>query len=110
MPKSDTQFGPNNRGTPGRRKGALGKFSLAHFTRALKREAKKSGIKSAYDHVAQQFFTDNTVMIALMRKLLPDMRQVEVIKQYEGGYADMTPADACKAMDAATVGEKTDVK
>lgn len=107
MSNPATQFTPDRQ--PKRRRG-IGKYSLAYFTRALKREAKKSGIKSAYDHVAQQFFADNTVMIALMRKLLPDMRQIEVIKQYEGGYADMTPADACKAMDAATMGEKPDVK
>ena len=61
-----------------RRRRGSGKFSLAHFTRALKREAKRSGKKSAYDHAAQQFFIDNAVMIALMRKLLPDMKQVEI--------------------------------
>ena len=41
-----------------------------------------------------------------MRKILPDMKQVEVRRKYEGGYAELTPAEAVAKMDAATVGEK----
>ena len=95
----------------GRPKNAKDKFSVCELKKAFKRAKKNNTVapgKNIYDWLAEQAYKDHTLAVALLKKIMPDMRQVEVIKQYEGGYADMSPSDACAAMDAATLGEMPD--
>ena len=90
----------------GNKKGSKWLFSQKEFRKAYDADAKKHKT-----NIFQFFFQEarrdgGPVLIALMKKILPDMRQVEVVKEYEDGYAAMTPAQACAAMDKATVGKK----
>ncbi len=94
----------------GSRKGSKHLFSIDTFKKAYRKDKKAHG-----DNIFEFFFSQarkdgGPVLIALMRKMLPDMKQVEVIQKYEGGYADMTPAEAAAEMDKATTGEKPDEK
>ncbi len=73
---------------------------------ALIRAEVRNGDKSLLDNVCDRAYEDTPLAIALLRKRYPDMKQVEVIRKYEGGYADLSPAEACEKMDAATIGEK----
>lgn len=113
MSNVDTQFKPGHAPTPGggRPKNAKDKFSVCELKKAFKRAKKSNKIAPGvgiYDWLAQQAYNDHTLAVALLKKIMPDMRQIEMVKQYEGGYADMSPAEACAAMDAATMGTKPD--
>lgn len=91
-------------------KGTKHLFSLQKFKEAFEADEKK------YDSNIFEFFFEQarkdggTVLVALMKKILPDMKQVETVKPYTGGYADDTPAEAAARMDAATTGKKPDDK
>lgn len=73
---------------------------------ALAEAKKKHGNVSLIQNVCDRAYEDTPLAIAILRKILPDMKQVEVTRKYEGGYAEMTPAEAAAQMDKATVGEK----
>lgn len=64
---------------------------------------------SLLDNVCDRAYEDTPLAIALLRKRYPDMKQVEVIRKYEGGYAEMTPAEIAEEMTKATIGEKPNV-
>lgn len=95
----------------GREKGTLNKATVAQneFQAAFKADEEK------YDTNIFQFFFEQAreeggaVLVAVMRKFLPDMKQVEVVKKYEGGYSDMTPAETMAAMMRDTIGDKPNV-
>lgn len=127
MSSEATQFKKGHIPLPGagRPKNAKDKFSVCELKKAFERAEKNChkllcarnsrppqkcdcGGVSIYDWLAKKAYEDHTLAVALLKKIMPDMRQVEVIRQYEGGYATMTPAEACAAMDAATMGEKPD--
>lgn len=53
---------------------------------------------------------DNTVLIALMRKILPDLRQIEAtIEHSDNEWADRTPRDIVNDMDNLTTGDEKNV-
>lgn len=56
------------------------------------------------EFVCDKALSDNKLLTALLKMMVE--KQVEVIQQYEGGYAIMTPSDICKDMDSLTVGKK----
>lgn len=95
------QFAEGNPGGPGRPPGVNREIEDA-LTRAKGRHEDVSLL----DNVCDRAYDDTPLAIALLRKRYPDMRQVEVIRKYEGGYAEDTPAEACEKMDVATIGEK----
>ncbi|KKM98893.1 hypothetical protein LCGC14_1153310 [marine sediment metagenome] len=106
-------FQPGHAKTPGsgRPKNSSDKFSVCELKKAFKRAKKNNKIEpgvSIYDWLALQCYKDNTLAVALLKKIMPDVKQIEVIKKYEGGYADMTPAEAAAQMDAATTGDIPD--
>ena len=94
----------------GATKGSKHLFAMGEFKKAFEADEAK------HDNNIFQFFFEQArkdggaVLVALMRKILPDMKQVEVMRKYEGGFADMTPAEACKQMDKATIGNVPDSK
>lgn len=100
-------FEPGHAKIPGsgRPKGSSNKFSITEMQKALKRVAKELGKKSAYDHVARQFFTDNTAMIALMRKLLPDLKAIELISLFTNVAADTEEAEVIRKKLLERMGE-----
>jgi len=61
----------------GRPKGSKNKFSIKRLTEALERMADTAGYDSTYDKVAEQFFKNDHVLIAMMKKLLPDLKSLE---------------------------------
>lgn len=94
----------------GRPKNAKDKFSVCELKKAFKRAKKNNAVapdKNIYDWLAEKAYEDHTLAIALLKKIMPDLRQQETIVKYEGGYAEMTPAQACEAMDRATLGDKS---
>jgi len=103
--KGRDKTGGRKRGTPNKATEAQNAFQAAY---EADKEKYGSNIFTFFFEQARE--EGGAVLVAVMRKILPDMKQVEVTKRYEGGYADMTPAEAARKMDEATVGIKPDVK
>lgn len=115
MSNVDTQFKPGHAPTPGggRPKNSKDKFSVCELKKAFKRAKKKNKIAPGvgiYDWLAQQAYNDHTLAVALLKKIMPDMRQVEVVKKYEGGYSQMSPAEIAEEMMKKTIGNVPDNK
>jgi len=99
--KGHEKIGGREKGTPNKAPGPD-----KELEDALCRAKGKHRDVSLIESVCDRAYGDTPLAIAVMRKMLPDMRQVEVVRKYEGGYAEDTPAEACEKMDAATIGEK----
>lgn len=91
----------------GRPKGTKNKFSLAHLQRAMEKAKKTHSGQSLIESMCERAYTNDHVAIAILRKMLPDLRQVDAIVDVGTiGYACLTPEQACADMDAATIGTK----
>ncbi len=89
----------------GRPKGCKDKFSPEKLRQAFNKAAKVKGM-TIYEWLAQEAYTDSTLAVALLKKLMPDLRHTEITKKYEGGYSELSPADTVAAMMKATMGKK----
>jgi len=106
MSRNPGQFKPGQSGNPaGKPKGCKNKFSLKEFYAALEIVEAEKGV-SFLEHCIMRAYVDNTVAVALLRKLLPDLKQVTAtLERHEGLYAAMTPDEAAAAMDVDTMGD-----
>jgi len=77
------------KGAPGRQPGSKNLFSMHMFERALAKVEKKKK-KSLFEHFIEQAYEDNTVLIAAVRKILPDLKAIEVMGLFEGGMDEQT--------------------
>jgi len=94
----------------GRPKGCKNRFTLGDLKKALDRAKEAHGGVSLIDHLCNKAYEDNAVAIAILKKMLPDLRQVEALVDVKAiGFAALTPAEACASMDATTMGKKSDV-
>lgn len=72
-------FKKGKSGNPsGRPKGATNKLSIAALAKAIKR-VEKAKQKKLLDHFVEKAYTDTTVLTALMKKFLPDMRFSDIM-------------------------------
>ncbi len=60
--------------------------------RAIKKVEKKEG-KKLLIHAAEMAFTDNGVLIALLKKILPDLKQIEARIEGELGVIPLLPEE-----------------
>lgn len=75
---SEGKFVKGSIGNPnGRPKGSKNKYSLAELFNAIKVVESRKGRKPLLQHFVEQAYDDHGVLIALMKKLLPDLRAVE---------------------------------
>lgn len=77
----------------GRKKGTTNKYSLASLQKELQKAAKKKDKKSAYQHVAEQFFEDNAVMINVLKMQLPTLKSIDMIALLTDVGADTEEAE-----------------
>jgi len=99
-------FKPGQSGNPaGRPKGSSSKFSIAALHNALDKIEVEKG-ESFLVNVIRRAYKEDSVAVALLRKLLPDLKQIAAtLERTDGLYATMTPDEAARAMDADTLGE-----
>ena len=91
----------------GKPKGAKTKFGLADLKRALDKAAKNHNGQTLIESVCERAYTDNQIAVAILKKMLPDLKQIEaIVDMGTTGYASLTPAEAALAMDKATIGKK----
>lgn len=91
----------------GRPKGSTNRFSLVALRKALDKAKKSHNGQSLYDSVCERAYTDNQIAVAILKKMLPDLKQVDsVVEVGTIGYCSLTPAEAAKAMDEATTGKR----
>ena len=96
--------GPNPKGRP---KGSKNRFSPKDLETALEKAREAHGGVSLLDHLCGKAYEDNKLGIAILKKMYPDLKQIEALVDVEhGGYAGLTPAEAAAMMDAATTGTK----
>ncbi|MCK5606645.1 hypothetical protein KAR91_32385 [Candidatus Pacearchaeota archaeon] len=69
------------------------RFSMAEFEEALAGVEKRKK-KKLYEHVAEQCFKSDKVLIQVMKKFLPDLRSLDL--KNAGGETTMTDAQAMK--------------
>lgn len=74
--KSGKDWNGNKNGRP---KGSKNKFSVAELQKAFEKAAKKNKGKTILEHLAEEAYSDSTLAVALMKKMLPDMRTIEMI-------------------------------
>lgn len=76
---SDGKFGKGVCGNPeGRPKGSRNKYSIADLHDAIKGVEEEKG-KKLLTHFVEQAFEDKNVLVALMKKMLPDLKSVEAL-------------------------------
>lgn len=74
MPSEDTQFQPGNVANPnGRPKGTTQSKRLMDAIAKVEKEDDKN----LYEHFVKEAFSSRTVLIALFKKLVPDMKFIE---------------------------------
>jgi len=101
----DNRFEKGVSGNPaGRPKGSKNKFSAAQLQKAFARAKKKNKGVAFLDHVCNQAYKDNALAIALLRKLLPDLKEVKTIGDSPIGWAILTPSQVVEQMDQLTMG------
>ena len=88
----------------GRPKGTKNKFSIAQLQSAFAHAQKKNDGVSFLDHICDEAYKDNSLAIALLRKLLPDLKEVKTIGDSPIGWAILTPSQAAEQMDQLTAG------
>jgi len=89
----------------GRPVGSANRFSLYDLHKALDRAKNNHGGVSLLDHLCNIAYVDNTVAIAILKKMLPDLKRTEATVDVDVvGFAKMTPAEAAQAMDNLTTG------
>lgn len=62
------------KGNPGKPKGATSHFTIAVLEDAI-REVEKEKKKNLFKHFVKRALDDDGVLVALMRKLVPDLKQ-----------------------------------
>lgn len=62
----------------GRPKGIKNKFTVAELQKAFQKASKKHNNVSFLDHITDLAYTDNQVAIALLKKLLPDLKSIDM--------------------------------
>jgi len=78
---TDNKTGKFINGNPGRPKGSKNKFSIAKLEEAIEAEeelAKKENGVSVFQQFVRMAYTEPSVMIALMKKFVPDKSQTEL--------------------------------
>ncbi|MBN2457295.1 MAG: hypothetical protein JXB29_12295 [Sedimentisphaerales bacterium] len=86
-------------GNPGNPKGRPKKPEIDALRVALKKAAEKYD-KTLLDHAIERAYTDNNVLIAILRKLLPDLRSVEQNINTEVEQCPITEAEEVKLLQA----------
>ena len=72
------KFEPGNNANPrGRPKGAKGKTQRAELLAAISRVEKKKR-KTLFAHAIEQCFEDNKLLAAIIKKLVPDMKHIDL--------------------------------
>ena len=64
---------------PGRPKGNTSKYTPAALQASFKKAAKKHGGVAFLDHITDQAYTNPHIAIALIRKLMPDLKSLDVV-------------------------------
>lgn len=77
-PGVPSRFPKGTSGNPnGRPKGTPNKFSIAELWDAIRQVEKTKNKKKILISFVEQAYNNPTIMIALMKKLLPDLRSIE---------------------------------
>lgn len=84
-------FCPNPKGGP-----KLGEAKLDRLMEAVGRVESKHNL-SILDHFVERAFKKDIVLIALMKKLVPDLKSVEVVGSL--GQGEMTPEEAAQIQE-----------
>jgi hypothetical protein len=69
--------GQFTKGNPGKPKGAKSVFTIEILQEAV-RTVEKEKRKSLFEHFVRQAFKDKQVLVALMKKFIPDRKQTEI--------------------------------
>jgi len=82
------------------------RFSLEALLVELNKEGERLG-KSPYQHIAEQFYTNNDVMKAVLNKILPNLSTMAVANTPDVDNEGIKPpSETVLDMDTATVGDK----
>lgn len=102
--KKDGKFVKGHKNiSPGRPQGTCRTEELDQAIREVQSEPRrKNWLKS----LIRRSYKDTTLAVAILNRKFPVLKQVELTQKYTGGYAALTPAEACKKMDLATMGKK----
>ena len=90
----------------GRPKGTSNKWSIEKLQCSLAKAAALNNDVDFLDHICQKAYSDNALAIMIMKKLLPDLKQIEAVIAPSGYWASKTPDECVEDMDNATLGEK----
>jgi len=87
---ADGKLLPGECGNPnGRPKGSKNHYSIAELWQAIKEVEGKKGKKKLLEVFVEQAYDNPTIMVALMKKLLPDLRSIEgMVATLEASMSD----------------------
>lgn len=88
------------KGQSGNPKGRPKKGVVYDLEKAIKKVEKAKG-KKLLQHAVEQAFEDNSVLTAVLKKLLPDLRSIEASVKGELELIPMSPAEKLAYMQAA---------
>ena len=80
------------KGQSGNPKGRPKKGMVYELEKAIKKVEKEKGEKLLV-HAVRQAFEDNSVLVSILKKILPDLRQVEGVIKAQIEVIPMTPAE-----------------
>jgi len=73
------------KGQSGNTKGRPAKPAIHQLQEALSKAAHEHHGKTLIEHAVKEAYSDNGVLIAILKKILPDMSQQELKAQVKGG-------------------------
>ena len=83
-------------------------FTLSALKDALSKDKDKHNGETILDYFIKKAREDNKVLIALVKKILPDLRGDTLIIEPKGEWATKTPAQIAEEMTKSTVGDLPD--
>jgi len=80
----------------GRPKGTKNKWSVTALEKAFAKAAKTHGKKNILEHLADKAYNDNNLAIALLKKMMPDLKSFDAFIGILEGSVDESTLDAIR--------------
>ena len=83
-------------------------YTLSALKESLSKDKDAHNGETILDYFIKKAREDNKVLVALIKKILPDLRGDTLVIEPKGAWATLTPAEIAENMTKSTVGDIPD--